>query len=462
MSDRPNVIFLSADSLSQKYFAEQAEQIREKTEGTMFTDGIATASDTNSAMPGLAAGVFSDTVPGWGLPDHVGPCTLAQTLQSEGYDCGLWTDNFLFGEEYNYTDGFEFGNAGRPTWKKSAVNFIRDNFPDIAFRSAEMVYFSFFKPLLSATRSSESFYLSAADLNQEALEWTRTWDDGQHFLRIHYMDTHHPYEPPAEYVRDIVKETGYSRSELGKLSRERIKVNGDDITDKELNAIRSVYDVSCQYLADEVTRLIDELVDCGAYQPSKDIFVFTADHGEALDPKKHGMMGHVPPAFWEEIVNVPLIVSFPEWARDSVEQQVSLIDVVPSILAALNIDPPESVEGTAADSAEEMVREITTFVSEWRNDEGEAWNAYRGVRTEDAKLFGARLGDDDVSVSTLLSDEGETVDSIYDRQLSADLGDPHQELLNEIESRGGLLSERQNQDVESDVEEHLKNLGYVE
>jgi arylsulfatase A-like enzyme len=461
MSDRPNVIFLSADSLSQKYFAERAERIRGKTGGTTFTDAVATASDTNSAMPGLAAGVFSDTVPGWGLPDHTGPRTLAQTLRSEAYDCGLWTDNFLFGEEYNYTDGFEFGNAGKPTWKKSAVNFIRDNFPDAAFRFAEVVYFRFFKPLLSATRSTESFYLTAANLNREALDWARTWDDGQHFLRIHYMDTHHPYEPPAEYIQNVTEETGYSRSELGKLSRERIKANGDDVTDAELDAIRSVYDASCQYLADEVTELIDELIDCGAYRPSEDIFVFTADHGEALDPEKHRMMGHVPPAFWEEVVNVPLVVSFPEWSRDRIDRQVSLIDVIPSILAALNLDLPESIEGTAADRPEEMVQDTATFVSEWQNDEGDAWNTYRGIRTESAKLFGARLGND-VSVSTLLSDDGETVDSIYDRQPGTDLDDPHRELLDEIEARGGLLSEGRDQNMESDVAEHLKDLGYIE
>ncbi|MFC4451023.1 sulfatase-like hydrolase/transferase [Halorussus aquaticus] len=463
MSDAPNVIFLSADSLPQKSFSKQAKHIAEMTEGTVFTNAVATASDTNSAMPGLAAGVFSDTVPGWGLPDDgTAPRTVSRTLQSEGYDCGLWTDNFLFGEEYNYTDGFEFGNAGKPTWKKTAVNVIRDNFPDAAFRAAEVTYFRLFKPLLSAVRSTESFYLTAEELNQEALEWARTWDDGQHFLRVHYMDAHHPYEPPVEYVRDVVEETGFSRSELGKISRERIKTNGEDVTDAELDAIRSVFDASCRYLYDEVAELIADLVDCGAYRPSTDVLVFTADHGEALDPQKHRMMGHVPPAFWEDVVNVPLVVSVPKWSRDRVDRQVSLIDLVPTILRAVDIDPPESVEGRPAERPEDMVRETTTFVSEWRSDDGDAWRRYRGVRTEDAKVFGARLGDDDVCVSTVLDDSGETLSTISERQPSADLTDAHQKLLAEIEPRGGLLSEGTDKDFDADVEDHLRNLGYVE
>ncbi|MFA9416361.1 sulfatase-like hydrolase/transferase [Natrinema sp. HArc-T2] len=462
MDGKPNVIVLSADSLSQAYFSDRATRLGETVDGTVFTDAVATASDTNSAMPGLAAGVYSDTVSGWGLPEGDDrPVTLAEQLQAVGYDCGLWTDNFLFGEEYNYTDGFDYGNAGKPTWKKSLVNVIKDYFPDAALRASEAAYFRLFKPAVNAVQSDESFYLSAEELNREATEWLQQRSDGNYFLRIHYMDPHHPYEPPQEYVAEIEAETGFSRSELGNLSRRHIKSGGEDVTEEELAAIRAVYDASCEYLFDEVDAFVRDLVERGAFDPDEDVFVFTADHGEALNPEKHGMMGHVPPAFWEEIVNVPLVVSHPDWSPGHVDEQVSLIDLVPTVLDAAGVDVPETTEGEAAVDPLELRRETALFVSEWRSDEGTAWNAYRGARSESAKLFGARLRAGDRCVATSLTDGTETVDSDVASESDLVLSDEHEPLLAAVRERGGAVS-GSGDEVDAGVEDHLRNLGYVD
>jgi arylsulfatase A-like enzyme len=105
--DNSNVFILSSDSLSQSYFGGYLNNIADVIGAVNFTNAITTASDTNSAMPSLAASVYSDTIPGWGLPEDDTPETFATVLSAEGYECGLWTDNHLTGPEYNYDRGFE-------------------------------------------------------------------------------------------------------------------------------------------------------------------------------------------------------------------------------------------------------------------------------------------------------------------------------------------------------------------
>jgi arylsulfatase A-like enzyme len=173
------------------------------------------------------------------------------------------------------------------------------------------------------------------------------------------------------------------------------------------------------------------------------------------------MMGHVPPAFWEEIVNVPLIVSRPDWDPGHVEEQVSLIDLVPTVLDAAGVDIPETTEGEAAVDPRELRRETTLFVSEWRSDEGGVWNTYRGARSESAKLFGARLRADDRCVATSLTDGIETVESDVVSESDLVLSDKHEPLLAAVRERGGAVS-GSGDEVNVGVEDHLRNLGYVD
>ncbi|UPV75243.1 sulfatase-like hydrolase/transferase [Halorussus limi] len=463
MSDEPNVFILSADSLNQQYFSDFLPELADLVNAVDFTDAIATASDTNSAMPGLATSVYSDSVPGWGLPDEDPPVTIAERLAKSGYDCGLWTDNYLFGEEYNYTTGFSAGNLGTPTWKKRLVNAIRESPFEQTLNIAEWVYFNVFSQLKGKIASEESFYRTAEDLHSSALEWIRTSNDSPTFCWIHYMDTHHPYEPPSDYLNPISFNESRSRSKLGEFTRNVIKANGEGFSDSEIEDVRKAYRASCRYLFEEVRRFIQILVEENHFKPSKDVLVFTADHGECLSPREHGVMGHVPPAFWEEIVNVPLLVSRPNWDRETVEGQVSLIDVMPTILDAVGVDIPGSAEGTAWRTPKDAVVEQSMFVSEWQATNWDSRQTYRGVRTDAGwKLFGAHKDGTDVGILARRSPE-DSEEEVYigDSNPMGEFGDRWHELSAELD-RGPILGTDEKIETEDSVEDHLRDLGYVE
>jgi arylsulfatase A-like enzyme len=70
----------------------------------------------------------------------------------------------------------------------------------------------------------------------------------------------------------------------------------------------------------------------------------TADHGEEF--WDHGSVGHGH-SLYDELLHVPLLMRVPgvTHAGDRVKTNVGLVDVAPTILDALGIDPPETMTG---------------------------------------------------------------------------------------------------------------------
>ena len=100
-------------------------------------------------------------------------------------------------------------------------------------------------------------------------------------------------------------------------------------TERSLTAIESSVD-------------LDEFRARGRYEGM--LIVYASDHGEEfLD---HGRAGHQQ-TLYEEVVRVPLLVKFPgnDFGGQRVSDPTSLLDVVPTILAAVGTEPPAELQG---------------------------------------------------------------------------------------------------------------------
>jgi len=272
------------------------------------------------------------------------------------------------------------------------------------------------------------------------------------------MDTHHPYQPPSSYLDKQSFSKERNRSELGKFTREAIKSNGEELSAPEQADLKTAFEASCAYTADELPRFIQQLQETGYYDPDIDILVVTADHGEVLDKSKYGMLGHVPPAFWEEIIRVPLIIGHPEWETDTVAEQVSLLDLKTTILAAA---------GVTSDSItpDDLFRTVTPIVSEW-DEIDDSITTYRGVRRDDGrKLFGAKRDGDDMLVATEVDSKGNerVVTEIPPNASNEDLPNWAHELRKELSVFGnGVEPDSTPEDVTVEVDkQHLEDLGYM-
>lgn len=486
MTERPpNVFVLTVDSLRADAYSDLMSEVTTTIRGVEFTNAFATASNTGSSMPALAAGVFCDRIAD-GTPnlklDEPGSddaiTTVAEALSNEGYECTLWSDNVIFGPERNYDRGFANGTTGAPNWKKRAQKLVQKTGSDQLFDAGRWAYFNLLSPVEDLLTSDSGYYPPAEKYHRQVLQSLQE-ETGGKMHWIHYMDIHHPFEPPAEYLDSRPLHTDRSPSELAELSSKAIIENrGGETTDADIEDIEQAYLAACEYLRDQLVSFIETLVDREHYVPGHDVLLLTADHGEGFDRSLHGMLGHTPtPAFWDDLVQVPLVVGHPEWDPGTVDSQVSQIDIVPTLLEAADVQPPECAEGTAASTPSELHREHVYFTATG------PYRTYHGVRSDSGwKLFADRINDDDSIEMTgmdeekdrervLLTSVGDRDESVrFERELDdasrpSDTDDRERwlDLRSALRERKGEITTRRfDASLSAETEEQLRQLGYVD
>lgn len=137
-----------------------------------------------------------------------------------------------------------------------------------------------------------------------ALEWLKSKQDAPFFLWVHYYDAHGPYEPPGEFA-------------------------------KKYETMR--YDGEIAFIDSQIARLSRHLSDAGLRE--KTLVVVVGDHGEGLGQHRewtHGLM------LYDPTMHVPFILNCPGKlpAGLHVAREVSVVDVLPTVLSMLSVDIP--------------------------------------------------------------------------------------------------------------------------
>lgn len=159
------------------------------------------------------------------------------------------------------------------------------------------------------------------------------------FLYFQFMEPHFPYDPPPEY-RGRFDPPG-RRGDDALAINKKLLLETKAITEDDLAFLRSLYDGEVALMDAELRRLFGELDKRGVLEHA--VVVITADHGEEF--KEHGGIVHGD-SLYNEVLRVPLIVLAPgQPAGRAVEQNVSLVDVAPTLLDLLNLSPEPRFEG---------------------------------------------------------------------------------------------------------------------
>lgn len=142
------------------------------------------------------------------------------------------------------------------------------------------------------------------------LDWLAKNSHKKFFLWMHLYDPHFPYHPPEPYSHEYAAQP---------------------------------YDGEIAFADEQVGRLIRFLKEKGIYQDT--IIVLCGDHGESLGEhgeKTHGFF------IYNATMHVPLIIRLPhaqETPTRTVGDPVSLVDLMPTVLAAAGLDVPSQVQG---------------------------------------------------------------------------------------------------------------------
>jgi arylsulfatase A-like enzyme len=180
---------------------------------------------------------------------------------------------------------------------------------------------------------------NASRVTDAALRWLGDRRGRRVFLFLHYYDVHSDYRSLTRYERMFAP--GPSRFDGSNVQLADVRGGRLPIDEEGAAHLARLYDAGIRQLDQELGRLFTRLRETGWLDDST--IVVTSDHGEEF--LEHGgvLHGHT---HYQELLRVPLILLGPTIpAGVRVRSPVSLVDVVPTLLALLGVAPHPGLDG---------------------------------------------------------------------------------------------------------------------
>jgi arylsulfatase A-like enzyme len=176
------------------------------------------------------------------------------------------------------------------------------------------------------------------EITDQAIAWGEAMRGRRAFLFVHYYDVHSDYRSLPEYEQLFVG--SYDGSVNGTTAQLLdARRRGIRFDEADVRHLVDLYDAGIRQMDDELARLLAAIGDDG-----RTLVIVTSDHGEEF--LEHGGVLHGRTQY-QELVRVPLIVRGPGVpAGVRVDRTVSLVDVMPTIVAAVGEPIPAGLDGS--------------------------------------------------------------------------------------------------------------------
>lgn len=291
----PNVIVVLVDTLRKDHVGAYGYR-RDTTpnidalarDAVLFAEAVPQSSWTKPSVASLMTSTYPNVHGAQDNPDIMreGLPTLAGVLQSAGYETHMLSTNVNVLPMWGFgRDAFRFVDVDAKQWEKTDdTTLVNRAIDTLAFVQG------------------------------------RPW-----FLYVHAMGPHDPYNPPTEYARRFLPK----------------KLNADPDTARREETIAR-YDAEIAYTDAHLGRLFDAMKAQNQYDDA--LIVLLSDHGEEF--WEHGGQYHGT-TLYEELLDVPLLIKLPgnQFAGTKVDSLVELVDVAPTVLAALGLNAEPGFEG---------------------------------------------------------------------------------------------------------------------
>jgi len=290
--DKPNVVLITLDTTRADHLGSygHAEARTPATDalartGVRFTQAATPVPLTLPAHASMMTGLYP-TYHGVRLNGTTAlsqdRTTMAEVFTHAGYQTGAFIGAFVLDSRWGLNQGF---------------GVYDDQFDLHKFRHLD---------LAGVQRRGD-------EVMDRALGWLDGHKQGPFFAWVHLYDAHSPYEPPEPLLTDF---------------RNR--------------GLAGLYDGEIAFADQQVARCISWLQRSGLDQ--RTVVVVAGDHGEALGSHGEGTHGYF---VYDYALHVPLIISTPidDLRGVQVDEQVSLVDVFPTVLALAGLDVPGRVHG---------------------------------------------------------------------------------------------------------------------
>ena len=243
------------------------------------------------------------------LPD--GDWTLAEVLSAHGFRTAAWTGGLDTAAHFGIDQGFR-AYLDAPT---DEIRTLRQTVP-------------------------------------EAVAWMSEKTDEPFFVFLSGDDLHAPWHPPTGSPQIGAHGVDCTSLDAQWLARWRGQEGATTLPDGTVlevdqlrDVVQSCYDLCLDSLDVAVGEVVDGLGQLGLLDST--VVIVTADHGEALGERGHYTRFHAQ-EMRPEITRVPLMIRLPGGVGRSEDSWIGTVDIMPTALELLDIEPPAGCEGRSA------------------------------------------------------------------------------------------------------------------
>jgi len=284
-------------------------------ESIVLTDCMTTAPTTLASHTSLFTGNYPHHhgTPRNGYMVNRENLMLAEILKGEGFTTAGFAGSFALDSRFDFAQGFDF-------YDETFDVLVGDEGADENQRRAEKV------------TDAVLAYLDAEGVPDRL------------FLFVHYFDPHSPYAAPAPF-RSMYDPTGIH----GPLPFGELEIDESLEANPELQQLGrrliAQYAAEISYADFHIGRLVDELRRRGVLDDA--ILLVTSDHGETF--MEHGRTFSHGYLVYQATMHSVGVIRLPAGASGGrrIEQAVSNIDLLPTVLELLKIAPPPGIDGEA-------------------------------------------------------------------------------------------------------------------
>ncbi|MBW2295731.1 MAG: sulfatase [Deltaproteobacteria bacterium] len=383
------------------------------------------------------------TTSSWTLPTHASLFTgLYPSTHGAHYSD---TSDVALGDAEGAPEGFEAFRANRlPDEAVTLAEVLRNN----GYETYAVAAGPWFKPVFGLAQGFDHYdaaFDSLAgrtgdEVSELALGLIERAGQRPFFLFLNYFDPHDPYDPHGTSWEQF------------------LKPNDDFARSKEL----AHYDAEILFMDQQIGRVIDDLKARGHYDSSW--IVVTSDHGEHFG--EHGLEVHGF-SLYEGVVRGVLLIKPPAGVTLEIDPEMrsQSVDVMPTLLDALQIALPSAIEGQPLRSADHpAIAELyrSTGNVRWKGERfrRELRAIYSGSDSGNYKLIiSSKDGDPDAGLFDLEADPGENHD------LSAERPEVVKDMTRALEhwsANQSALSPVPVEDLDPETRRQMEALGYID
>jgi arylsulfatase A-like enzyme len=291
----------------------------------------------------------------------------------------------------------------------------------------------------------------------------------KYFLWIHYIDPHYPYSPRKPWINHYLpEESTLQISNLSDLSpmdlmifNNKLKKDNRELSKQTITMLKknllARYDSEINYVDSYIGELI-QIFD----QDDNTIIIITSDHGEEFfeyDYVGHGNNLH------HETTHIPLIIKLPSsYKKGIVEKNISLVDVMPTILHTLNITAPDQTLGQSFWENKEPLFWLKKMLlrkesSEYKFAELDNWYTFKSIITPEWKYI-YDYKDNTEQLYNIKSDPME-LNNLADKK-AKQCNKLREQLFKWVSDSKKYPTIKQARKLSPEEKEKLKELGYIQ